>query len=208
MTLRLFTVAVLTSLSLTTAGFAQSAEAETSESGSGAPALTDTLSLGEEVETPPEERQFGDVYLKEENKDWQVQCIHVPEGQTEPCQIFQLLRGQDGNPVAEFTMFRLKPGGPAIAGANVIVPLETALEAQLTIAVDGAPAKRYPYSFCTKVGCFARIGLTQEDIAIYKRGAVATITIVPFVAQNQPETLTLSLKGFTASFDQASVVVQ
>jgi invasion protein IalB len=88
----------------------------------------------------------------------------------------------------------------------VVVPLETALPAQLTVTVDDGAPRRYPYAFCNPVGCYARIGLTEQDITAYKRGAVARLTIIPALAPDQKVELDLSLDGFTASFDKVSVM--
>ncbi|MDP5348203.1 MAG: invasion associated locus B family protein, partial [Paracoccaceae bacterium] len=75
----------------------------------------------------------------------------------------------------------------------------------LTITVDGAQPKRYPFSVCDRQGCYARIGLTAEDIASYKRGAAATVTLVPFVAPDERVEVKLSLSGFTAGYDKVTV---
>ena len=108
--------------------------------------------------------------------------------------------------MAEISLFRLEGGGQAVAGASVIVPLETLLPAQLTIAVDGAPGKRYNYSFCNPIGCVAQIGLTAEDVAAFKKGTEATVALVPAPAPDQVVKLKLSLKGFTAGYDTVDVV--
>ena len=89
-----------------------------------------------------------------------------------------------------------------------MVPLETALPQQLTIAVDGSKARRYPYAFCNPVGCYVRLGLTKEDVSAFKRGNAAVITIVPALAPDQKVQLNLSLDGFTASYDKVSVIDQ
>jgi len=86
------------------------------------------------------------------------------------------------------------------------VPLETALQNQLTVSIDGAAGKRYPFAFCNAVGCYARIGLTADDVAGFKRGNLAKLTIVPALAPDQKVVLDLSLEGFTASFDKSSVI--
>ena len=111
-----------------------------------------------------------------------------------------------GQPMAEFSLFRLSGSGQAVAGATVIVPLETLLPAQLTISIDGAPGKRYNYSFCSPVGCVAQIGLTEADIAAMKKGSTATLSLVPAPAPDQTVKLTLSLKGFTAGYEASDVV--
>jgi invasion protein IalB len=105
-------------------------------------------------------------------------------------------------------LFRLPEGGQAVAGATIIVPLETSLTAQLTISIDGDKARRYPFAFCNPVGCYVRLGLTAADVASFKRGNEAVITIVPALAPDQQVALPLSLKGFTASFDAVSILDQ
>ena len=179
------------------------AQSTSEESEAVAPIETD-LNMGEDASTP----EIGQTYVRENEGDWEVQCVRVDEGNEEPCQMYQLMKDGDGNPVAEVSIFRLPKGGQAVAGATVIVPLETSLQAQLRISVDGGQGKRYPYSFCNPVGCFARIGLTESDVNGFKRGAAATVTIVPFLAPDQKVELNMSLKGFTASFDKSTVVTQ
>ena len=163
------------------------------------------LSLGEDANAVP---VVGQPYTKEIIGDWDMRCIKAEEGAKDPCQMYQLLDDGDGTPVAEFSLFRLPDGGKAKAGATVVVPLETSLPQQLTITVDGSSSRRYPYAFCNPVGCYARIGLTADDLAGFKRGNTAMITIVPAVAQDQKVELPLSLTGFTAAYDQVSTAQQ
>ena len=111
------------------------------------------------------------------------------------------MRDEDGNSVAEFNIFPLPEGQQAVAGANIVTPLETLLTANLRLAVDSGQAKRYPYSFCSQVGCFSRIGLTADEVAAFRAGAAASVTIVPAAAPNETVELTLSLSGFTAGFN-------
>ncbi|MEP2031086.1 MAG: invasion associated locus B family protein [Paracoccaceae bacterium] len=166
------------------------------------------LSLGENVDDAP---KLGETYVSETIGAWEMRCVVVDEG-SDPCQMYQLLAeeqetvGGQADPVAEFSMFRLPDGQQAVAGATVIVPLETSLQAQLTISVDGAKGKRYPYSFCTNIGCYARIGLTQQDIDAFKQGNRAALTIVPARAPDQEVVAWLSLEGFTASYELVSVL--
>ena len=149
--------------------------------------------------------KVGERYLKEEFNDWSLACIKT-EAETDPCSMLQILNGEDGTPIAEFSLFRISNGTQAVAGATVIVPLETLLPAQLTIAVDTNPGKRYNYSFCNPVGCVAQIGLTQADIDAFKKGGTAKISLRPAPAPDQLVELTMSLKGFTASFEKVDVV--
>ena len=163
------------------------------------------LALGEPEDNTPKQ---GETYVNEVLGDWSVRCI-VVDGQDDPCQMYQLLSDETGQPIAEFTLFRLPEGGQAAAGATVVVPLETSLQQQLSIRVDDEQGKRYPYSFCNTVGCYARIGLTAEDVAMYKAGGTATISLVPALAPDQlVVSVTMSLSGFTAAFEKASIIEQ
>lgn len=161
-----------------------------------APSPDDGLSLG----TVDGEVAIGETYVREEFNLWQMRCVRS-EGDADPCQLYQLLRDQGDNPVAEFNIFPLPPGRPAAAGANIITPLETLLTANLRMAVDGGQAKVYPYSFCSNIGCFSRIGLTEEELSLFRAGNTARITLVPAAAPEETVELTLSLSGFTAGYN-------
>ena len=147
-----------------------------------------------------DERETSAPYVRETFGDWQLRCVRTG-GDAEICQLYQLMRDEDGNSVAEFNIFPLPEGQQAVAGANIVTPLETLLTANLRLAVDSGQAKRYPYSFCSQVGCFSRIGLTADEVAAFRAGAAASVTIVPAAAPNETVELTLSLSGFTAGFN-------
>lgn len=185
------------------AAFAQTTTPETEEASQPAGTVEDQLSLGEDADKDPE---LGKPFTRETIGAWEMRCIKVEEGEEEPCQMYQLMDDGQGAPVAEVSLFRLPAGGKAVAGATIIVPLETALPSQLTVSIDGGKARRYPYAFCNPVGCYVRLGLTADDIAAFKRGNEATMVIVPALAPDQKVGLTLSLTGFTASYDKVSVL--
>ena len=197
----------LTALSLavviatgSTALHAQSTQA-TEEDTSEATQLEDQLSFGEEGP------QIGQTYTAEVIGDWELQCIKT-ETDEDPCQMYQLMADTENQPIAEFSLFRLPEGGRAVAGATLVVPLESSLPQQVSIAIDGQAARRYPYAFCNTVGCYARIGLTAEDVAAYRAGNSATITIVPALAPDQQVQLELSLTGFTKTYEKVSIADQ
>ena len=162
-----------------------------------APAGDEGLALGEPID---ETRTPGSTYIRETVGDWSVRCVVVESGD-DRCQLYQLLEDANGQPMAEFTMLKIPEGGQARAAATIIVPLETSLQNQLSIKVDQDAGKRYPFSFCNTIGCYARIGLTQEDVDGYKRGSQALLSIVPMAAPDVKVEVTLSLTGFTAAFD-------
>lgn len=183
----------LTLIALLAIGTPVLAQSQTGDSG---------LSLGQPVGDEP---QLGERYSKEKYGDWDLACIKT-ELETDPCSLLQIMKDEQGTAVAEISLFRLEEGGQAVAGGTVIVPLEALLPAQITVSIDGAPGKRYSYSFCSPLGCVAQIGLTQADIDAFKKGKSATVSLVPAPAPDQVINLTLSLKGFTDGYDVVDVV--
>lgn len=156
----------------------------------------DELNLGEAVGP-----KVGQPYVLQEFGDWEMRCVKSPEGQGDPCNLYQLLRNEDGLAVAEFNLFRLPEGSRAAAGATIVVPLETLLTQQLTLAIDGQNARRYPFTFCNAAGCVARVGFTQAEVEQFKRGSVATVRLVPAADPEAEVVLNVSLSGFTAGFE-------
>ncbi len=164
------------------------------------------LSLGEPVEGAAAdaagtgEPQPGETYIRETFGSWGQRCLRAQEG-PDPCQLYQLLNDAEGNPVAEISMFPLPAGGEATAGATIVTPLETLLTEDLTLSVDGAATRRYPFTFCNAAGCVARVGFTAEEVQQFRAGSQATLRLVPAAAPDQEVVLTISLSGFTAGFD-------
>ncbi len=165
-----------------------------------AEAAPSDLDMGTEVVA---ETAVGTPYVREEFGDWALRCLRAEEGTADPCQLYQLLNDAEGNSVAEISMFPLANGGQAAAGATIVVPLETLLTEQLLISVDGSAARRYPFTFCNRAGCVARVGFTQAEIDQFKRGNAATLQMVPAAAPDEKVILNISLTGFTAGYDGA-----
>lgn len=184
---------------------AQTTTEEAPKTEEGAPAEAtpgNDLAMGTEV--APADGP-GTEYTAATFEAWEQKCVRMASG-VDPCQLYLLLKDKEGNSVAEFTMFNLPKGaeGPAVAGANFIAPLETLLTAGMTLQIDGAKGKAYPFTVCTQIGCVARIGLTADEVEAMKKGSNALITIVPFVAPDKKVELSMSLKGFTAGLDAVS----
>ncbi len=163
------------------------------------------LDLGEDASAPAAGQP--ETYIKDTFGDWSLQCLKVQDAD-DVCQMYQLLKDPNGASVAEVSIFKLQNGGRAVAGGTFVVPLETLLPQKLTVTVDSGQARRYDYSFCAPIGCYARVGFTAEDIARFKGGAKATVTLVPALAPDQKVTVDMSLTGFTAAFEQASSLNQ
>jgi invasion protein IalB len=199
-------------LGLAGASFAQDATSSDAATDSGAAADTSAAEATETPETdaPKSDEAFATgkavtdaeppVYIKEQFGDWDLRCFRNKDGE-DPCQLYQLLREAGGNPVAEFSIFRIEGQAPAVAGATAIVPLVTLLTEELKLSVDGGTAKSYPYRVCTEAGCVAQMGLTEQDIAAFKKGKTAQMLLVPAQAPDQKVKIDISLSGFTAGYE-------
>lgn len=148
---------------------------------------------------------IGETYIAETHGDWEIRCVRAAEGEPEPCQMYQLLTDSQGSPVAEFNIFDLPDNGEVVAGATIVTPLDTLLTGGLRIQIGTREPLAYPFRFCQSVGCFVRIGLTEANLADYRAGASATVTIVPLQAPDQQVQLETSLSGFTAGFEALAV---
>ncbi|MGB0959699.1 MAG: invasion associated locus B family protein [Halocynthiibacter sp.] len=204
----LTTTAFLIAGSFAAPVFAQSTDTTTApaptatEATSEAP-KTEPAAQADEAATPaaPATPKIGDAYIRQVNGAWEVRCIKGEDVATEECQIFQAIKDNTGQPLAEVTLFKLPENGKAVAGGTSIVPLETLLTANLSLRIDKAKPKGYPFSWCSPTGCVSRMGFTAADIKAFKAGKEAFITVVPAVAPDKTVTGTFSLKGFTASYD-------
>jgi len=195
----------LVAMLLATPVFAQDTTTEDAAPEAAETDPADGLSISTELdnaEAPSiDQLAVGQPYVRDQSGDWLFRCLKSPEGEVDPCQLYQLLNDENGNSVAEISMFPLPGSNRAAAGATIVAPLETLLTQQLTLSVDGSAARRYPFTFCNTTGCVARVGFTEEEVAQFKRGNAATITMVPAAAPDEKVELTVSLTGFTAGFD-------
>jgi len=155
------------------------------------------------AETPAEPAP-GEPYLVAEHRDWQVLCTRFEAEGPEICEMYQLLTEEGGQPVAEISIAALAEDGDIVAGATITTPLETFLPAGLgfRIGADAEEMRIEAFRVCTVVGCVVRMGLTSAEVNEMQRGAEAFVTIVPFVAVDQPVDLRISLMGFTAAINE------
>lgn len=152
-----------------------------------------------EAAVPQVPRQ-GENYTVETFQDWGLRCVRI-ERIEDPCEIHQTLRDTGDVTTAEINVFPLPDREGVAAGATIVTPLNTLLPQGVTLAVDGASGKRYPFAFCNRVGCVAQVGFTAEEVESMKRGRTATLSLVPVAAPDQTVTLDVSLLGFTAAYD-------
>lgn len=147
------------------------------------------------------EPQVGEGYLRAKEEAWEIRCIKAEDIADEECRLFNLLSDKDGNSVAQLDMQALPKGGKAVAGVDIATPLGSLLTAQVVMKVDAGKAKRYPYTWCDQLGCYARFGMTEAEINAMKRGAKANIVIASVADPQNPINLEVSLSGFTAAWN-------
>lgn len=152
----------------------------------------------------PKEPEIGQPYLGSNEKDWDVVCIKTDK-ETDPCEMRQLILDQNKDPMIEITLERLAGQQGAVAGATVIVPLETILTVPLVLSIDGNKGKQYPYTFCNPVGCIARIGLSEGDVLAMKKGKKAELSLSHLTVPEGKVTIPVSLSGFTAAYNKTTV---
>ncbi|MCB2110765.1 invasion associated locus B family protein [Albidovulum sp.] len=164
--------------------------------GTGAPAAAPA-----DAAAAPADSDIGKPYVAETFDDWQLRCVRTADG-SDPCDLFQLLKDKaTDKPLAQITLISLPEGGDAAAGATIVVPLETLLTQQMNITIDAGQTKRYPFTFCADVGCVARVGFTKDDLAAFRKGKAAKISVVPVADPTRTVDVEVSLKGFTAGFE-------
>ncbi len=170
---------------------------------------TDQAADGQTAPTMPgadqqaQKPQQPQTYIKATYEDWQLQCAKSPDGK-DPCQMYQVIKDQNGGNVADISVIGLPDGSQAAAGLTIMVPMQTLLSQNLVMQVDGGKAMVYPYSFCDPrmMGCFARFGVSSAELNSLKKGSKATITITPLANPQQKVKADISLKGFTKAFDE------
>ena len=133
-------------------------------------------------------------------QDWELRC----EADADQCFMYQMVRNAAENPVAEIRIVDIEPRGEAIAGATVVTPLGTLLDAGLVLQIDDNEARQYPFNWCTRAGCFARFGFTEAEVAAMKAGNTVKMRLLSVSAPDQPVLLEVSLSGFTAAYNEMS----
>lgn len=144
----------------------------------------------------------GSIYIAGEHGDWQNRCIRGAIGQPDICQMFYLITDENGTPVSEFTILKVLGQEDVAATATILTPLDVLLPPGIEIQVDGKPAGRVPFIACTPQNCASEFTLKPGDVEVFKKGLAATLTITALRAPPQPVPLTVSLKGFTAAFNE------
>ena len=85
---------------------------------------------------------------------------------------------------------------------DIATPRGSLLTKQVLLRIDSGQTNRYPYTWCDQLACYARFGLTGAEVDALKRGLNAQVTVWSVAAPEEPIVLNISLKGFTASWNE------
>ena len=171
-------------------------------------AAADAAPAAEAAAPAAEGPAVGDYYMRETHGDWQMRCIKAPNG-IDPCELFQLLQDDSGNPVAEATLIPLNTDQIA-AGMTLTAPLETDLRAGIGFQIDSGEPRVYPFSVCAPIGCVAQIGLPAPEMDKLRRGAKGKVVVLPY-GQEGPDglvELAVSLTGLTAGYKALETYIE
>ena len=130
--------------------------------------------------------------------DWAIMCV----GDTDQCVMAQLAINPEGTPAAEVEMVRLGGNTPAAAGITVLTPLGVLLEEGFVTRIDDNDPRRREYQVCSQRGCVVRYGATGEEVNEMRAGNTLRFFVSAVNVPQNPVTLTLSLRGFTAAYNQ------
>ena len=82
---------------------------------------------------------------------------------------------------------------------RVIVPTGRSLPSGVQVQVDGKRSVVIPYTYCRPTVCAAEAALSDELVKVFKAGGRLDVTSLNF--QSKPNTVPVTLQGFTAAYD-------
>ena len=147
--------------------------------------------------------ELGTVYQAATHGDWVIECVSTATPANDPCEMTQILRDVGENNVAKIAVTTLtgaQDNSPP-AGMRITAPLMTLLPSGIGFSIDGGPTTTLAFFACNQNGCITELGLSSDDIAVFKAGAVGKVQLRPAAAPDQLVEADLSLSGFTAAFD-------
>lgn len=126
---------------------------------------------------------------------WEVRC---PEG-ADACRLIARGIDAEGNEVVNIALQALPEGSNAALGVTIITPLLTLLPGGVTVRVDDKAPAGFPFSWCDAQGCYARYGLTADEVQGLRDGSAIKVSI--FAVTNTTDAIdsSISLAGFTAA---------
>lgn len=91
-----------------------------------------------------------------------------------------------------------------IAGATIATPLDTLLAPGLRLQIDATDPANIPFNHCDKANCYVNFAIAPAELERLKKGSQIKMAVVPLFAPDKPVEVTISLKGFTAAYEQVA----
>lgn len=151
----------------------------------------------------------GTIYTAKTSGDWEVHCLRTEDGK-DPCEMFQLLKDSDGNKVASISVMMITGEDGTVAGATIATPLDTLLAPGLRLQIDASEPVGMPFNHCDNGNgngngtgnCYVNFAISTAELDRLKKGNAIKMAVVPLFAPEKPVELTISLKGFTAAYEE------
>jgi invasion protein IalB len=139
-----------------------------------------------------------EAVVKATHGDWEVRCVEA----SDECVMVQRVPGASENTLYVVELVRLKDNPNGVAGMRVRAPMGVLLTRGLQVRIDDGQPVQAPFVFCVQDVCIAEIVLREQDLNLFRRGAVATLTVFAAQAPDAPQEGEMSLIGFTKSFEE------
>lgn len=135
--------------------------------------------------------------LKESHGTWDIYCLKG----TETCAMQQVGKTADDKRALLVTVERLagvtSDGKTVAAALTVRTPLGALIPYGVRVRIDDGEVHPVQLVRCVPNSCLARAPLSEEDVALFKKGGEATFGFF----LNDEVLVRMSLSGFTAAYD-------
>ncbi|MEM9782011.1 MAG: invasion associated locus B family protein [Pseudomonadota bacterium] len=142
--------------------------------------------------------------LRTTHGDWQIRCAPG----TEDCVMAQVGKGPQGNDLLEMRIRKLdgvtgQNGEQVPAAIQILTPLGVALKAGVRVQIDASEVRGAAFEVCAQAGCVVREPMGTKFVDEMKGGNTATVTLAALPGEGPVQELTssISLRGFTAAFN-------
>lgn len=135
--------------------------------------------------------------------DWRLVCETVDKEKR--CRAFQRLSIKQGEKTQVMLIASIGYVDDGKAGRvptlRLSTPLGVVLPAGLAVNVDQGEKENLPFHICLLDGCMTEIGLSDKGISDMKKGRKMNVTYRA-AGIKQPVAVQISLKGFTAAYNE------
>lgn len=134
--------------------------------------------------------------------DWQLRCDDTLGPGVDRCALMQSVTAKDNKNVGITIIIQKREGDKVLLRAQT--PLGVLLPGGLGLRVDGKDMGRTIFLRCLPTGCLAEVPLDKKVMGSFRKGNKATFVI--FESPEKGIGLPVSLKGFTAGYDDLPVM--